>query len=228
MKNIEENVALIPLEKETNSFAKGNNFYKIFWVFMFGCFFGYIYEVALHFVRFGELVERKGVIYGPLNPVYGFAMALMIVFLGRIKESRKIFLLGTVLGGAFEYLCSLMQEKMFGSISWDYSNNFLNIDGRTTIPFAIIWGLLSLIMMKVVLPYLSKLIEKIPNKIGYPLTWVIIVFMIYNMSLSSLAANRNLERYKGVPANSHIDRFLDKYYPSDRMKEVYGNSEFTK
>lgn len=219
--------ALVPIESEEKSFAYGNNFYKIFWIFMFGCFFGYVYEVALHFVKFGELVERRGVIYGPLNPVYGFAIALMIIILGRIKKTRYIFLIGAVLGGTFEYICSLMQEKFFGSISWDYSNHFLNIDGRTTIPFAIVWGLLCVLMMKLVLPYLSKIIEKIPNKIGYPLTWFMVIFMVYNLSLSSLAANRNLERHKGIPANSQIDRLLDEHFPNEKMKEIYDNFEFT-
>lgn len=219
---------LIPVENVEKSFAYGNNFYKIVWIFMFGCLFGYVYEVALHFVKFGELVERKGVIYGPLNPVYGFAIALMVIILGRIKKTRNVFLVGTILGGAFEYLCSFLQEKIFGSISWDYSNHFLNINGRTTIPFAIVWGILCVLMIKLVLPYISKAIEKIPNKVGYPLTWIVVVFMIYNLSLSSLAANRNLERHKGIPANSEFDKLLDEHFPNEKMKQIYDNFEFTK
>ena len=225
--DIKNNNSLVVIDKKEESFAKGNNFYKIFWVFMFGCLFGYFYEVALHFVKFGEFVERRGVIYGPLNPVYGFAMALMIIILGNVKKTRNIFLIGTVLGGAFEYLCSFLQEKMFGSISWDYSNHFLNINGRTTIPFAIVWGILCVLMIKIVLPYLSKLIEKVPNKVGYPLTWVMVIFMVYNLSISSLAANRNLERHKGIPANSEIDRVLDKHFQDEKMREIYDNFEFT-
>ena len=80
----------------------------------------------------------------------------MIIILGNVKKTRNVFLIGTVLGGAFEYLCSLFQEKVFGSISWDYSNHFLNINGRTTIPFAIVWGILCVLMIKIVLPYLSN------------------------------------------------------------------------
>ncbi len=208
-------------------FAKGYyNFYKIFLIFMFGCFFGDIYEIALHFVRSGEFVQRRGVIYGPFNPVYGFALALIVLCLGKVKKSWKLFLYGSVLGGSFEYLCSYIQEKVFGSISWDYSDLFLNINGRTTIPFAFFWGFLCLVIMKFGIPYLSELIEMIPRKFGIVFTWILIIFMVFNMGISVLAANRDLERHRNIPAKNSFDVFLDTYYPDEVMRDAFQNADF--
>lgn len=223
--NRKEETALVAVEEE-KSFASGYHFYKLFWVFMLGCFFGYIYEVALEFVKTGILVGRAGVIYGPFNPVYGFAAVLIIIVLGRLKDFKLVFVFGSLLGGAFEYFCSFIQEKMFGSLSWDYSQHFLNIDGRTTIPFALFWGILCVVLLKWIIPYFSKWIEKIPNKVGVPLTWLLFAFMVFNMSISSLASNRNLERYKGIPADSTLDHFLDQEYPDEIMRKAFPNFNF--
>ena len=213
--------------KDNNIFAKGYyNFYKIFLMFMFGCFFGNVYEVMLYFVRYGEIVKRRGVIYGPFNPVYGFALVVIVLLLGKVKKGWKLFLYGSVIGGSFEYFCSYIQEKVFGSISWDYSDLFLNINGRTTIPFAIFWGILCLLMMKFIVPYLSDFIEMIPKKFGVVFTWILAVFMVFNMGISTLAANRDLERHNNIPPQGNLDVFLDKYYPDEVMRDAFQNAEF--
>lgn len=224
--NEENNTKLIEV-KNKESFAKGYNFYKIFLIFMVGCFLGDLWEIFLHFIKNGEWVAtRRGVIYGPFNPVYGFGVALMVIFLIRIKDTKKLFIYGSIIGGAFEYICSFVQEKVFGSMSWDYSEYFLNIDGRTTIPYAMFWGLLCVILLKYVIPHISNLIEKIPNEVGKPLTILLVIFMVFNISISTLASNRNLERYKNIPANGPLDNFLDTMYPDEKMREVYQNFDF--
>ncbi len=224
--NEENNTKLIEV-KNKESFAKGYNFYKIFLIFMVGCFLGDLWEIFLHFIKNGELVAtRRGVIYGPFNPVYGFGVALMVIFLIRIKDTKKLFIYGSIIGGVFEYICSFVQEKVFGSMSWDYSGYFLNIDGRTTIPYAMFWGLLCVILLKYVIPHISNLIEKIPNEVGKPLTILLVIFMVFNISISALASNRNLERYKNIPANGPLDNFLDTMYPDEKMREVYQNFDF--
>ena len=208
-------------------FAKGYyNFYKLFLLFMCGCFLGDVYEVVLTYIRTGELVQRQGVIYGPFNPVYGFALVFVVIFLGKLKKRWKIFLCGTLFGGTFEYLCSFIQEKCFGSMSWDYSDLFLNINGRTTVPYAFFWGFLCLLLLKYLIPVLSNLIEMIPNKVGAILTWILFVFMIFNMGISVLAANRDLERHKNIPAQNELDLFLNTYYPDELMRQVFQNSNF--
>ncbi|CCY71894.1 putative uncharacterized protein [Clostridium sp. CAG:921] len=223
MGDIEESLTVI----DEKNFAKGYyNFYKIFLMFMFGCFIGDVYEIVLHFVRYGEWVQRRGVIYGPFNPVYGFALALMVLFLGKIKKSGKLFICGSILGGTFEYLCSYIQEKVFGSLSWDYSDLFLNINGRTTVPFALFWGFLCLVVMKLVVPYLSSLIEMIPRKFGIVCTWALCIFMIFDMGISTLAANRDLERHKNIPPKNSLDVFLDIHYPDEVMRDAFQNADF--
>ena len=209
--------------KQKEVFAKGICFEKIFWIFIIGCVFGCMVEVLNHFIHYGNFVSRSGLIYGPLNPVYGFGVVIFVLFLSKIKNPILIFIGGMLLGGGFEYVCSFVQEKVFGSISWDYSHQLFNIGGRTSLKYMLIWGVLALIFMKFIYPILSNLIEKIPVKIGRILTVILVVFVIFDAVISIIACLRQSERALGEKASNKFEVFLDKHYPDERLNEIFEN-----
>ena len=190
---------------------------------MLGCFFGDVHEVLLHFIKFGEWVVRRGVIYGPLNPVYGFGAALFYIAMYKIKNRFSIFAIGGILGGAFEYLCSFFQEHLFGTISWDYSNYFLNFDGRTSLFHMICWGTLAVVFVKYIIPFTEKMLNKFPKKQGVIATWIMIIFMIVDMGISAIASRRQYERRSGMLPRNKFELKIDEIYTDDRLKEVYPN-----
>lgn len=212
------------MNQKKEVFAEGICFKKIFWLFMIGCVAGCLIEVVNHFIYYGNIVSRRGLIYGPLNPVYGFGIILFVIFLSKIKNPFLLFISGMFLGGGFEYLCSLFQEKVFGTISWDYSHQMFNIGGRTSLKYMIIWGFMALLIVKVIYPWLSNLIEKIPVNSGNVMTTMLIIFMIFNVVISVSACLRQCERSKGLNASNQIEVFLDKHYPDDRLNEIFENN----
>lgn len=209
----------------TASFATGLNFYKLFWVFFIGCVIGVIVEMLFCLVTNGYLESRQGVIYGPFNPVYGFGAVCITIILYwfRKKSDIWIFVGGAVIGGAFEWFCSYFQEVFFGTVSWDYSDVMFNIGGRTCLTYCIFWGVLAMVWLKYLYPAMSKLIERIPNKLGLILSWVLVVFMALNMGVSSYAVYRMNNRHQGVQATTSIDRFVDRVYDDELMTWVYPN-----
>ncbi len=209
--------------KQKEVFAKGICFEKIFWIFIIGCVLGCLVEVLNHFIHYGNFVSRSGLIYGPLNPVYGFGVVIFVLFLSKIKNPILIFIGGMLLGGGFEYVCSFVQEKVFGSISWDYSHQLFNIGGRTSLKYMLIWGVLALIFMKFIYPILSNLIEKIPVKIGRILTVILVVFVIFDAVISIIACLRQSERALGEKASNKFEVFLDKHYPDERLNKIFEN-----
>lgn len=52
-----------------HSFASGLNFYKLFWIFLIGSFFGVVAETLWCFIVQHKFEIRWGLIYGPFNPV---------------------------------------------------------------------------------------------------------------------------------------------------------------
>ncbi len=203
-------------------FAKGWNFIKIFTFFVLGCVVGTYYEEILWFIRFGEKVSRKGIFYGPFSPIYGLGFAIFIIFLGRRAEERswlKTWAWSALIGGFTEYMTSVIAEKIFGSTIWDYHGLFLNIDGRTTIPFMLFWGLGGVVLVKVLYPPISRLIEKLPpaaGRVGYTIA---IFLMALDLILSYGAMGRRAMRDAGAPPKTFVGEFFDRVYPDEYIQE---------
>ena len=201
-----------------------NKIYKMFWVFFIGCIIGYIMEVSLHLIQTHSFQTRQGLIYGPFAPVYGLVMLSFYLILPKIKHLYNIFFISALLGGITEYLCSYFQERFFGTISWDYSNLFMNINGRTSIMYCVLWGILGIVFIKIVYPYLERMFDRVKiNLVTKAVTIFAVLFMIFNISISSMAAKRQYERRKKIAAENQIDVFLDKYYPDEFMNKVFSN-----
>ncbi len=222
------NAKVDSLENEDSPFAKGLCFSKFFLVFVFGAIVGVLVEVAWAFIRFGQYQSRQGFIYGPFNPVYGFGAVFLTLFLYRYRNRAIIcsFLGAMIIGSVLEYLLSFFQEKIFGSVSWDYSNVPLNINGRICLPYAVIWGVLGVLWIKVIYPVFSYWIMKIPKRAGKTLTIILFVFMVLNAAVTLSAVNRWSERIAGVEAKTQFDSFIDSSYPDEKMRYIYPNMVF--
>lgn len=216
--------------KEVKVFAKGLSFYKLFIIFIIGCLFGNYYEMILnlvrHYLRDGSIFweVRRGVIYLPLSPVYGFGAVIMTSLLAERKDKWYVTLVkGMLIGGSLEYIISYLQEVFIGTSSWNYSNKILDINGRTTIPIMFLWGILALLFVRYAYPFISKLTESIPYKKGVIITRILIVIVILDMLVSFSAVYRQSNRRDGIKPYTKIGEFYDKVYTDERLKKAYPN-----
>lgn len=206
---------------------KLNEITKIFFIFMIGSTIGYIVEMIVAFIQEGHFESRQGVLYGPFTPVYGIGILVFYMFFNRIKtrEKKKIFLLAMLLGGITEYLCSFLQEKIFGTISWDYSNWILNINGRTTLIHCTYWGIAGILYVTYIEPILPK-IEEITRKNGTKiLACGMAILMFFNITISSLAAIRQKYRNENIKPQNKLEEFLDEKYPDEYMDKIFANKK---
>ena len=217
---------------ETTKFAAGLCFKKLFFIFLLGSIIGSLYEEVLFFVQTllttGEWTWslRRGVIYGPFNVIYGFGAVMMVwLLLRKPLKNWQIFAFAGLLGGVIEYLISLLQEIFTHTTSWDYSNQFLNINGRTTIPYMLVWGLMGLILVKVVYPPVSNLIERIPVRSGEVIFIVLVILMALDMLVSWSALIRQTLRHNHVPAFTPVGRVLDEYYTDEFLEHYFPNMD---
>mgnify|MGYP001029151116 FL=1 len=207
-----------------DKFAEGLSFKKLFFIFLIGSVLGTIYEDILIYFQSGEWMLHRGVIYGPFNVIYGFGAAVMCwVLLSRKYSNWEIFGISAVLGGVVEYALSFLQEMFTGTTSWDYSHQMLNIQGRTTIPIMLVWGVLGLLLVKLVYPICSRAIESIPARIGNPLFWGLLVFMILNCLISWTAIIRQNLRQNNIPAFTPIGELYDRYYTDEFLHHYFPN-----
>jgi len=171
------------------------------------------------------IVIRQGLVYGPFVQIYGIGAVAYYILITKIKEPKEAFFAGMLMGGILEYLCSFFQEILFGTISWDYSNKPLNIGGRTSALYMFYWGCLGVVFIKIVYPFLSKTIEKIPIKIGNIITRIMVIFMIFNCVISLVASLRQEERKEGVEPQNKVEKIIDEKYPDSRLDKIYENSK---
>lgn len=217
-------------EKGTGVFAEGCCFYKLVWLFLLGALLGDLIEMVFCRFTMGWWMSRSSVIYGPFSIVWGLGCVMLTAFLYKYKDSRDrhIFIAGTVLGGAYEYICSVFTELVFGTIFWDYSKIPFNLGGRINLLYCFFWGIVAIIWLKGIYPLLSAWIEKIPKKAGGILTWVLIVLMTANMAVSAMALYRYSSRQLGEPAATELGVWLDTQYPDERMDRIYPKAKVVK
>lgn len=199
----------------------------LFWVFIIGSIAGFIFEVTVVFFQKGHFELRQGLIYGPFIPVYGIGAMCYYIVLSKtkIKNKIQIFLITMILGGITEYLCSLILEKAFGTISWDYSYLPFNINGRTSLLHCIYWGIGGVLYITYIDPFLNKMIDKTNIKAFDLITIILSIFIIFDISISWMAADRQTERKNNIEPENRLDIFLDKNYPDEYMNRIFNNKK---
>ena len=211
------------------TFAKGICFDKLVWVFLISSFLGAMIEMVYCRAMGDIWMNRSSVLYGAFSFVWGFGAVLLTVVLQKAakKQDRHVFAVGFVVGGAYEYLCSVFTELVFGTVFWDYSDMPLNIGGRTNVMFCIFWGLLSVVWVKMLYPPMERWIEKIPPLTGKILTWCIIIAMAFNGIMTSSAMLRYTQRAEMIPPSNSFEVFLDDRFPDDWMERRWPNMALT-
>ena len=217
------------LAKE-EGFAKECSFYKIVLLFFIGAFLGDITETIFCRITAGVWMSRSNVVWGPFSIVWGLAIAAVTWLLYKYKDRSDGFLfwMGTFLGGAYEYLCSVFTEIVFGKIFWDYSGMPFNLGGRINLLYCFFWGIAAVVWFKKLYPIVSKYIERIPLYAGKVITWGLIIFMCCNVIVSCMALIRYDERGKNVQAESGWRVYMDTHYDDAKMERIYPNAKVSK
>lgn len=201
------------------------NFFRIFWILVIGSVFGFFAEMLYALVYTRTLEIRHGLIYGPFIQVYGMGALAYYLLIRNETDPKKAFFKGMVMGGLLEYICSFLQEVLFGTISWDYSEMFLNINGRTSLLYCFYWGIIGVFFLKVAYPGLTKLDKFLDRKKIIIFSYILLVFVVLDVAISSMATIRQDERHKGIPAKNNVDEFLDNTYPDEYLNKIYNNNK---
>ncbi|NMM93441.1 putative ABC-transporter type IV [Bifidobacterium sp. DSM 109957] len=195
------------------------DFFNMFWLFVIGCVFGLAIESVYHVAIYHEWQDRAGLLFGPFSPIYGFGAVILTACLNRLWRSNwlLIFCSSAVIGGTFEYIVSWLMETTFGIKAWDYTGQWLSIDGRTSGKYMFFWGLLGLMWIKVILPWLLWLINKIPWKVRYSLTAVCFALMVANCVMTLMAVDCWFMRVGGNVPDSPVTHWFATYFDNDYM-----------
>ena len=202
------------------------DFGKCVFAYVLGGVVGTLWETVLNYCKGNGFVYCNGSIFTPINFVYGFGALVIWIFLANSNRKPYVtYIYGTIGGGVVEYLLNFLEEKILGARSWDYSNEFLNINGRTTIPFVLFWGLLCLAVVYCVYNPLAKIYDKCPKKVMTTIAIVLLAIVVTDLTITVTALARYSARQQGVISKTDLGKFLDRVFNDDYMKLHFPNQK---
>lgn len=169
----------------------GAELYVILWFFFIFSVLGVVVEMLYAIAQDGVIESRRGLLYLPLSPIYGIGGVLITLFLlPYVHEPLILFFVGMLVGSALEYVASLVMEKAFHTVFWDYSKEPLNLHGRICLRYSIYWGLLSLLLIYVIDVWTYRIVEAINRSIGEIVLIVIMVPTVFSIMVTLFAFDR--------------------------------------
>ena len=171
---------------------------------------GWIMEVTLQLIQKHKFADR-GFLIGPYCPIYGCGGLLITFCLTGLEEHPvALFSMAILICGILEYGTSYIMEKLFHARWWDYSENKYNINGRVCLETIIPFGILGLILIYFVNPFIFDNLVKVPSNI---LNIIAIVIAV-------LFAIDNIISLKVISNVRSITTKFDKENPKDNTEEI--------
>lgn len=152
--------------------------------------YGWLLETLYALFMLGHFTNR-GFLYGPICPIYGWGAIILIVLLQKYKSnSIKLFFYSAIIFSIFEYIVGFALDALFAAKWWDYTNDFMNLNGRISIFYSFAWGIIAILFINHIHPFIEKctntVLKKIPKIYYIIFTNFLLVVLIIDTILSSI------------------------------------------
>ena len=200
--------------------------YKLLYIFIITSICGYFIELIWTLITKGIFINHSAVVIGPFNFAYGICGVVLTLLLYKFKDESylKIFLLSFIGGSILEYIMSWGMELVLGFTAWNYSNMFLNINGRICLLFSMFWGFLGILWIKFLYPQIEKALNKLNPKAYKIVAICLSVFLAFDIFFTISCVNRAHKSDIGIPPNNSYEKFLDNTFNSKYLKNMFNNN----
>lgn len=133
---------------------------------------------------FRSICEKKiintGFLRGPFCPIYGIGATIMFLFLeGFENKPILLFFIAVIVLTAWEYVVGVFLETVFHTKYWDYSNHKINFQGRICLTNSICWGILGILFVKYIHPFVQEMMTKIDTGLlNYIIAILFVIFLV--------------------------------------------------
>ena len=173
--------------------------------FVYG-FLGWCTEVAFAAWKEHRFVNR-GFLNGPICPVYGIGVTLVVHFLSPYRSNLIIlYITSTILVTALEWLTGFILERVFHNKWWDYSNMPLNLNGYVCLLLSLIWGVACVLIVDFIHPVIHKLLLYIPVIVGVIILIILGIGMFADLYVTAsgiLKMNKRLAAMQEIADELH-------------------------
>lgn len=177
------------------------NIFVLMALFLVYSFVGWVMETCYCWICTKKFVNR-GFLIGPVVPIYGTGGVLVYVLLKRYLDMPLVlFIMSIIICSLLEYFTSYYMEKLFKTRWWDYSNRKFNINGRVCLFNMICFGILSLVIMYGVNPFLLDIIHKIDPMVLKTVVSILMTIFLIDLGIST----KIIYNFKGISKNVLTD-----------------------
>lgn len=138
--------------------------YRLIIIMVISGIFGFIYETIFYRIDLGYFVKR-GTTYGPWIPIYAFGGLFITLFTYKLKDKPiLVFTINTIVTSLLEYFTGYFLLKFKNIRLWDYNNeilNYGNINGFICLRSVLFFGLSSLFLIYLIIPFIKKIPDKL-------------------------------------------------------------------
>ena len=206
-----------------------NNIFNLWTYFIIYSIAGWILESVYRSYREKKIINT-GFLNGPLCPIYGIGAIIMFLFLRQFSNNIIILFTVSLIGmSLWEYLVGYLLEKIFKTKYWDYSDHKINIKGRVCLSNSICWGILGVLFVKYIHPFVEKELQFVNPTILKIVIGVISIIFIID-TIESIVKTKNIKDglQKIEEINNQIKQKLEelkKYKPKKSTKDLVQESQ---
>ena len=206
----------------TDTVVCGFSLYHILAYFLIYSCIGWCLEVIYAAATTGQLVNRS-FLNGPVCPIYGFGMILVLFLLTPLQGSiLLLYIGGVILPSALELVGGWLLYKVYHTRWWDYSDFPFNIGGYICLEFCLLWGVGTLVVMRIVHPVIASFVDMIPPFAGLVLMCVLYAVYAADVVVTAFAASglsKTLDTMEQLADSIHA--------VSDAMTQLLGTTTLT-
>ena len=162
-------------------------------MYYINCFFmysvlGFLTESCIYKIM--DSSNHSGFLYGPITPIYGIGAILIILmnknFISKLKINKFFiiilqFIIFTVVLTLLEFIGGFLLKELLNIELWNYTDKEYNIGKYTSLDLAIVWGIVSVLFIYVIHPFINRFIKKIPKKVTYLFIIIFVVDIIFTI-----------------------------------------------
>lgn len=165
----------------------------IFIFFIVYCIIGWIFEELVFLVE-DHILYNRGFLFGPWLPIYGFGGIIITALFFKTKNKPVkvgkinirpliIYFEACIIATVVELTATYIIDFTGGNFKtlWDYSQNFMNFQGRIALIPDAKFGVIALLAIYGVQPILKKIIETKKQKMFN--VFVVIIAILFAIDL---------------------------------------------
>lgn len=147
--------------------------------FIIYSFLGWVMESIVRSICEKKIINT-GFLRGPFCPIYGIGATIMFLFLESFAQQPiLLFFISIIILTIWEYAVGVFLEKAFHTKYWDYSDHKINFQGRICLTNSLYWGILGVLFVKYIHPFVQQLVEKIDgNLLNYVMAILFTIFIV--------------------------------------------------